>query len=454
LPLTSGTRFLGRAVCGSLAFFAVIGSAAPAFAQCGGGYEPTCSLTRAAPIIFLGTIESNSDGTFHFRIEERFAGVKGSTIDVIAGEAIEGTTGYDENVKRYLVFAQTVRFDDGSEHAYVGGCGRQMIPFRWAGPDLEQLHRERRGRRVASAFGTLFRTGYEGSNFLEPQDTGVLPNVVLRFQSDRATVTTKTRPDGTFVVDRLPKGTYRIAADLPNGLKLGQTILDEPLEPIDVDSETCYNLVITAVPTGTISGRVFGPDGTPRDGLSVNLFRADDPSHGMNEWQGDGKPFEFSRIPPGDYLLAYGDGRPHPLNPDHPFPDTFYPSAPDFTSATVLHLAPGQQIVNADIHLPPGRPTRRLEIVLNWNGIRVADTYGAFVTTTTSGGLGSYARKMADDTYTVNLLPDEIYRVRATASCKQAGVSASSTDTIVVDGSDKSMARVTLTFAPGGCPPQ
>jgi hypothetical protein len=120
----------------------------------------------------------------------------------------------------------------------------------------------------------------------------------------------------------------------------------------------------------------------------------------------------------------------------------------------VIHLAPGQQIVNADIHLPPARPTRKLEVVLNWNGIRVADTEGTFITATTVDGLGPYARKMADDTYTVNLLSDAIYRIRATASCKQPGVIAATTDTIVVDGSDESMARVTLTFAPGGCQPK
>ncbi|MBI3400743.1 MAG: hypothetical protein HY048_04925 [Acidobacteria bacterium] len=150
-----------------LATLAVIGSAPAAFAQCAGGYEPTCSLTKAAPIIFLGTIESISNGTFHFRVEEGFAGVKGSTIDIVEVPPIEGSTGYAESVKRYLVFAQTVRFDDGTEHAYVGGCGRQMIPFRGAGPDLEQLRREKRGRRVASSFGTLFRTGYENRVELE-----------------------------------------------------------------------------------------------------------------------------------------------------------------------------------------------------------------------------------------------------------------------------------------------
>jgi hypothetical protein len=84
----------------------------------------------------------------------------------------------------------------------------------------------------------------------------------------------------------------------------------------------------------------------------------------------------------------------------------------------------------------------------------MADTYGAHVTATTADSLGPYARKIADDTYTVNLLPDAIYRLQATASCKQSGVIAAATDTIVVDGSDESMARVTLTFAPGGCPPK
>jgi hypothetical protein len=159
-------------------------------------------------------------------------------------------------------------------------------------------------------------------------------------------------------------------------------------------------------------------------------------------------------IPPGDYVLAFGDGTPHPLNPDDPFPDTFYPSAPDFASATVVHLAPGQQILNADIHLPQGRQTRTLEVVLKWNGMRVADTWGAYVTATATGSLEPYARKMADGTYTVNLLPDATYRIRATASCKQPGVTAATTDTIVVDGSDESMARVTLTFAQGACQPK
>ena len=120
----------------------------------------------------------------------------------------------------------------------------------------------------------------------------------------------------------------------------------------------------------------------------------------------------------------------------------------------MIHLAPGQQIVNADIHLPPGRPTRRLEVVLTWNEIRVADTYGAIVTATTADSLGPYARKTGDDRYTVNLLPDAIYRIRATASCKQPGVTAATTDTIVVDGSDDSMVRLTLTFALGSCKPK
>jgi len=435
-----------------LSTFALIGFTPAALAQCAGGYAPTCALAKSAPIIFLGSIESVNDSTFHFRVEERFAGVKGSTIDIVGIDPVEGSTGYDESVKRYLVFAQTVRFEDGSEHAYVGGCDRQMIPFPFAGPDLEQLRRETRGRRVASAFGTLFRTGYDGSNFLRPRDTGGLANVVLTFRSDRVTASTKTRADGTFVVERLPAGTYRIAADLPYGLKLADTILDEPLEPIEVESDTCHDLVLTAVPTTKISGRVIGPDGVPLDMVSVNLLRADDPSLGITESQVDGRPFEFTMVPPGDYVLAFGNGKPHPLNPDHPFPDTFYPAAPDLASATVIHLGPGQQVMNADIHLPPGRPTRKLEVVLNWNGIRAADTYGAYVTATRADSFGGpSARKTGDDTYAVNLLPDEKYRLHATASCKQPEVTAAATDTIVVDGSDQSVARVTLTFAPDGC---
>ena len=107
-----------------LATCTVISSAPAAFAQCAGGYAPTCSLTKAAPIVFLGTIESISDGTFHFRVEEGFAGVNGSTIDVVDIAPVEGSTGYAESEKRYLVFAQSVRYEDGSRHAQVKVTGK------------------------------------------------------------------------------------------------------------------------------------------------------------------------------------------------------------------------------------------------------------------------------------------------------------------------------------------
>jgi hypothetical protein len=81
--------------------FAVISVAPGAFAQCVGGYLPTCSLTKAAPV-FLGTLESMSDGVFHFRVEERFAGVRGGTADIIDIAPVEGSTGYTEGAKRCL----------------------------------------------------------------------------------------------------------------------------------------------------------------------------------------------------------------------------------------------------------------------------------------------------------------------------------------------------------------
>ncbi len=108
-----------------LAGIGVIGSSAAALAQCSGEYEPTCSLLKAAPIVFLGTVESISDGTFHVRVEEPFAGVQGRTIDLIAIGPVEGETGYDGDSQRYLVFARTVEFEDKTAHAYVGGCGGQ-----------------------------------------------------------------------------------------------------------------------------------------------------------------------------------------------------------------------------------------------------------------------------------------------------------------------------------------
>jgi len=127
---------------------------------------------------------------------------------------------------------------------------------------------------------------------------------------------------------------------LPPTLKVAQ--FDREPEVFELPDRSCYESEITAMPSGQISGRVIGPDGAPLRSTSVELYRADQYSEeqaGAYAYQGESKPFEFTHLPVGDYVLVFN--RRDQADSDGPFLRTFYPSAPDGSSAQIIHLEDG-----------------------------------------------------------------------------------------------------------------
>jgi hypothetical protein len=429
--------------------------ATPAFAQCIGG-SSTCSLMETAPVIFAGTLASEHDGYFHFVIQERFKGISRDEIDILDLPPVEGSTGFNGAGKKYLVFASTTRLDDGKVETWVGGCGHQMVEATYAPALLEQLRREKRRQARSAVYGMVVRSQYNSAGSWDDAYYGPMPSIAVHLQSPDGTFTAKTDAAGAFAFDRLPKGTYTVSADLPKGLRLGQEILDDSLPPIEVESGTCNEYRLTAVPATRISGRVIGPDGVPRASTSVFLFRADeykDGASGAYAYQGDGKPFDYTRLAPGDYILKFGSTRDR-IAPDNPFPPTFYPSALDVRRATVIHLAEGQQILDADIHLPAPIPTRTIEVVLDWNGRRRGDYMPPSITAEPDEAQSPYWKGIAADRYEVTLRRDSIYRLHVRTPCWQPSTGTATSDTVTVSGGDEAVSRVTLTFPPGGCGPR
>jgi hypothetical protein len=107
------------------------------------------------------------------------------------------------------------------------------------------------------------------------------------------------------------------------------------------------------------------------------------------DYQGESKPFEFTHLPVGDYVLVFN--RRDQADPDGPFPRTFYPNAPDRSSAQIIHLEDGQQIMNADIHLRRvSMPTRKVTIHLLWDGGKPQDYYASDVIVEASEGVRLY----------------------------------------------------------------
>jgi hypothetical protein len=297
----------------------------------------------------------------------------------------------------------------------------------------------------------LLRTLDIGAGVLDEDYARPLPGVVVRFQSGVKSFETKTDKHGAYAFEALPKGTYRVSADLPSTMNV--TGFSNETSVFELEDRSCYENDITAMPTGQISGRVIAPDGAPLRSTSVELYRADqygDEQAGASAYQDESKPFEFAHLPPGDYVLVFNQR--DQADPDAPFPRTFYPNALDRGSAQIIHLEDGQQIMNADIHLRRvAMPTRKVTVHLLWDGSKPLDYYSPAVIVEAREGVPPYPYKVSDGAYSLSLLLNTKYTVRAEAYCQMGTAGKAESDTATVDGGDAVVSEVTLTLHGAEC---
>ena len=165
----------------------------------------------------------------------------------------------------------------------------------------------------------------------------------------------------------------------------------------------------------------------------------------LTEW----KPFEFYHLPGNDYVLVFNPKNEE--NSDAPFPTTFYPNSTDLKGSQMIHLADGQDLLNADIQVSNPLPTRQVIIRLVWNGRRPEDFYPPQVIVNAERGTNPLPEETSRHVYTLNLLLGARYTIRAEAFCQMGKKGKVETWSISIDGSDLSISEVTLKFATGEC---
>src|SRR6185503_13107897 len=118
-----------------------------------------------------------------------------------------------------------------------------------------------------------------------------------------------------------------------------------------------------------ITGHLIGPDGRSVQGgvelFADNLYSDNSRSRGWWEFSGD-KGFQFNRVAPGDYILAFNNL--NRADPDAPFPRTFYPGATDLAHTARIHVTENDRAIKADIHLTGGEETTEVMVRLEWTG--------------------------------------------------------------------------------------
>jgi hypothetical protein len=432
-----------------------------------------CGGLEKNSIVFVGTVlnienppnkdpklEDGGVSRYHFRVDENFVRAPGSAIDVYSGRGGADCSYHFQQGRQYLVFAYQLHSGDP---AYASICSETQ-PVEYAVAVLPQLRAMRDRTKVASLYGRLERvqqpyTGTWQESFNQP-----LGKTILHIKSKSNEFQTQTDANGVYAFYDVPAGEYRVSAALPHGLEIAQAILSDPVNPLKLPARACYEYNVEAFPTGRIAGSVLGPDGVPLRSASVELFRWDayqENERGWWEFQGDKRSiFQFLHVSPGDYLFVFNNG--NRLDPDSPFPRTFYSSSADSAHAQVIHLGEGQQFLSADIHVSEGRPTRSLRVLLKWDDDTMPPDPLVFVSARGSEGDEPNASKIKPGVYRVTLLRDAHYKIEGIHYCERecddsgCGPAAKwKTNTIEVDGNDERTPEVTLSFPPppGGCTP-
>jgi hypothetical protein len=401
---------------------------------------------------------------YRFRVDERFAGAGESNIDIFSG-GDDGDCGYNFKMgEQYVVFTQ--QETEGRLFATIcngtrpSSEGRALIP---------QLRAMKMHEHVASVFGVLRRSD---PPLLAPSDDPEDPlgNIKLKLRSKDDRFSSSTGPDGAYTFYDVHAGEYSYTADLPARFEFTQKTLKGGLPPFRIPSGACYEYNVNALPTGKIRGTVLGPDGKPLTLASVELYRADKYDNdrpGLWGFQGGAKfsGFEFDHIGAGEYLLVFN--RTDRKDPNSPFPRSFYPGTSDQTEAKIIKLKDGQQLLNANIKLRAGYPTRRVKVQLKWQDGRPPGD--VTVMGKAEDGGNPSAQKTGEGVYEFTILenskytfsawedldPERTGQKKGEENCTvPARIEASP---VTIDGADESANEATLMFVMPPCqtqPPQ
>lgn len=425
-----------------------------------------CKKPRKNMIVFLGTVadieilepsESEEVGDFvryHFRIDDALFGVQGTTVDVLGvrGGMLGGYV--FEKGEQYLVFPH--RRDDGV--LFSSSCCSRTQHARFAGELVAQLRSLRDKEPVSAVFGILKRTPQPYNSVWDKDYRAPVPHTTLHLKNSKRTYTTLTNEQGGFNFDKIPPGRYTFSADLPPDLELVHTISSAPFPPFRVEAKVCLEHNLTALPTGSIRGRVLGPDGNVLPSGLVSLFRVEnfgDGTRGWNESQERKGFFEYENVAPGEYILVFNaERRP---DPDSPYPRTFYPNGASLSSAKHIRLESGQMVKDADIHVGDPIPTR--EFIVRVRREDGQDLYdGVFVTSKSGRSWLQNGESLGSGIYKFTLLLNSTYTFYGRHYCEppkrrkeRNSVYRLETDHVPVDGADLETKAITLTFSGNGC---
>ena len=433
----------------------------------------SCPHFEEGDAVFLGTVtnidqvplspadkQNQSDTAtpilrYHFQVNERFARVDADAIDIYSGGDDGDCAFRFKQGVQYVVFAQ----QESESRLFATKCNGTRLAGE-AEALIPQLRAIRDGQHVASVFGILRRANPPTLALPDDPDDP-LPDIPIRLRSHDDRFTSTTGPDGVYSFFDVHAGEYQFTADLPEGVVLTHRGTVSGLASFKIPAGACYEFNVDALPTGTIEGSLVGPDGKPLQLASLELYRVgtyDNSRSGLWTFQGSKGTFEFDHIGVGKYIIVYN--RPDRIDPNAPFPRTFYPGTANADGAKPIDMKQGQ-VVKVKFELQNPLPTRVLQVHLEWKDGKPPGS--VFVMAKADKGENPAAIVAGDGVYDFTLLQSAHYTISAWQELDPAAARGKQncmiparidSNSIVVDGADTSTPDVTLTFSGPSCQPQ
>jgi hypothetical protein len=439
----------------------------PRACSCARTGPTACPDFKTSGLSFVGTvidIENPADerrgadqsgfSRYRFRVDENINGFDVKEVDVYSGRG-GGDCSY--HFQLGIPYFVNPYASDGRFFATI--CSDTQ-PTAEAEPLLSELRARRDGKSFASVYGVLRRTQQPYLWTARDDYDRPLPGITVELRGEGHSLSTQTDKNGVYRFYGVPSDTYHFVAALPPNLELAQTVLSDPLPPVTIPDHACFQEDIDALPTSRIHGRVIGPDGRPLKNADVALFRKDlykESEMGWWEFQDEERGyFQFDHVTPGTYVIVFHNSdRP---DPDIPYSRTFYPSSPDFESALPIPVREGQQVIDADIHVSSGPPTRPLTVRVKWPESPTPED--VFVFAKAASGDEPHPTKLAPGVYQLRLFRGMRYTISAQQDCglhwdgnTGTPIGSRETERVEVDGSDDRTTQITLTLEDVTCKP-
>jgi hypothetical protein len=294
-----------------------------------------------------------SNRTAHIQVLERFHG------DVAGEVAIPFGTGSCDfkfrEAREYLIEAFR---DQKSGGLRTGACSRST--------EIKDLHQldDYRNLLSQSAPPTIFGFVTRQPVDLELFYRASMPvsKAIITVRSGEQTWQAATDAQGEYSLALPAPGSYQLEAGLSE-LPEQQRILS-----LDVLPGQCRRVNFSAVPIGSIRGRLFDARGRGVKGELVEIHGVPPtpaPRHISREYtQADGG-FQIPQLIEGDYQLMINPGLPPRKHQWYgqrsPYGETYYSGSTPTGQAVTIHLNSGQDLDNLEFRLPPAAPEWRIQ---------------------------------------------------------------------------------------------